>query len=62
MGAVLYSEVDQELGKKLIDGIEVDQMTDLSLESGLAGIGLAKLSLQLLEPDEARKQELVKVL
>ncbi|MGM9904951.1 class III lanthionine synthetase LanKC [Lactobacillus sp.] len=61
MGAVLYSEVDQELGKKLIDGIEVDQMKDLSLESGLAGIGLAKLSLQLLEPDEARKQELVKI-
>lgn len=61
MGAVLYSEVDQELGKKLIDGIEVDQLTDLSLESGLAGIGLAKLSLQLLEPDAVRKQELAKI-
>lgn len=58
IGSVLYSTVDKNFGKKLIDGIDTTKIEDLSIEKGLAGIGLAKLALNCVENDENRKTEI----
>lgn len=62
IGSVIYSQVRKNLGRKLLDDINwKNNITDLSLRSGLAGIGLAKLALAIEENSQERISEIVEI-
>lgn len=61
IGSIIYNHINKSLGKKIIDSINYKELTDLSLKSGLAGIGLAKLALNQVEKSKERTLEIIKI-
>lgn len=56
IGTVLYELGNKNLGRKIIEEISWQNITDISIESGLSGIGLAKLALQASEEEDRSKR------
>ncbi|GAA2864856.1 class III lanthionine synthetase LanKC [Lactobacillus intestinalis] len=61
IGSVIYSNINKDLGKKIIDQIDYSQISSLSLKDGLAGIGLALLALNQVEPEFARQRKIKEI-
>lgn len=61
IGSIIYNQFDKELGRQIINNIDLNKIDDLSLESGLAGIGLAKLALYQADKQKNQKIEIKKI-
>lgn len=58
IGSIIYELEDKDLGKQLIYSSYVETK-DISLESGLSGMGLARLALYKIEPDTAERDKIL---
>lgn len=61
IGSIIYSHIDKDLGRKLIDEIDYHETLSLSLKDGLAGIGLALLALNQVEPQIFRREKIKEI-
>ena len=61
IGSLIYNWFDKKIGEQIINNIDATKIHDMSLKSGLAGIGLAKLALYQANKQEEQKVEVQKI-
>ncbi len=61
IGSLIYNWFDKKIGEQIINNIDATKIHNMSLKSGLAGIGLAKLALYQANKQEEQKVEVQKI-